>query len=776
MKRFVRLRSRVVCATALGVIMGATATVFGLTDRLVMRPIRTANAERLVALWGVTDEPTLGGALRWWGQAAALQDLGSAVSRDVVMGNTGKEAWTTVAVASPSFLAVVGCHAIAGSLSSVNSVPGGAVVLSESLWRSGLAGAPISQQSIMINGHMFPVVAVVDSECTLPRSASLWIGDQAGLEAIIPRSGSPLYLGLLRIGANAEQLSDQLKILLLEANRIASPQTGVYYGDLIGANGIVDVLSQRYKPTMTALACGAALMSVAAVINSILFFLCFYDTRRGELATRRALGASTPGLLLGAFWEASAVAVFAAAAAIVMSACLGSLASLAAAGFQLPRLDATSLIWVSGALASAAAFLCGFVSAFVAICLITRQISTSSLLDDRSGSSGGRWITVLRRGFLTLEVAAAVVLCLGAVLSVQSVRNLQSVELGYDTEQVSRIRFSLNPQAPVEAGRVAPLQQELLRKVSTIPRVSSVAIMSSHPVSTGSGTQRQVTVAGKAFLVSVTQVAGDFMNASGLRLLAGAPTRSLGSHQVMVNSTFANVLGIVAGQQIVLQLAGHGSDLTVVGIVGDATAAETGVRGQSTLYVPYEGSRFPLRAMARTDLVVRCSAPGCRSQTGALLEAVEQTGGAAFQFEEIAGVISELWAPARLRAALWSIYAVVGAGVAVVGMALLAAYVVQLSRRDLAVRVALGARAVDLFLGVGAEFLAAAATGAIAGGIAFLALQRVLSGLLVGVNSVTGPVFFLTCLGLFCAAAASIVVPVFGLTKVLPSELLKNSK
>ncbi len=604
----------------------------------------------------------------------------------------------------------------------------------------------------------------------------MWIGDQPGLSAVIPSISSPLYLGLLRPGTTSAQLSDQLQTLLVEANRVATPKTGVYYGDLIGAERIGEVLSERYKPTMMALASGAAIMSAATVVNSLLFFLCFYDSRRGELATRRALGASTSQLLREALWESGAVAVVAAIAAVVVSACLGSLASLTAADYQLPLLNAQSLVVISGVIASSAAFLCGFVSAFVAILLIIRRTTTSPLLGDRSESGGGRWVATLRQGFLAAEVAAAVVLCLGAVLSLQSLRNLQTVDLGYDTEQVSRIRFSANPIAPVEAGRVATLHQELLQKVSALRGVSNAAVMSAHPVSTGTGPQRQITVSGKQFLVSVTQVDGDFIGASGLRLVDGPAIRSLGSGEAVANSALAHLVNIGAAHRVIVQLAGHGPDLTVVGVVSDTTAAGRGDQAQPTIFVPFEGSRFPLRAMARTDLVVRCSAPGCGQQAGALLGAVEQTRGAAFQFEDIAGVVSSLRAPAKLRAGLWSVYALVGSGVAVIGIALLAAYVVQLSRRDLAVRLALGATLLDLFLGVGAELLTAAGAGVIAGGVAFLALQRVLSGLLVGVSAVTGPVFFLTCLGLLCAATVSIVTPVWRLGNVLPSELLKNSK
>ncbi|MGH9351346.1 MAG: FtsX-like permease family protein, partial [Terriglobia bacterium] len=372
------------------------------------------------------------------------------------------------------------------------------------------------------------VVGVAPRGFEFPPGIQLWLPRVEGAAYDLtpePRDALPLgsdfgWVGRLRRGANVEQARSELYSLLRQLNGKYTAKTGVIYGELIGVRPLREALARNVKPAMLALLVGAVLVLLVAGANCCMFLLGQAATRRREIAVRQAFGASRARVLRQMFTELLALGV------------TGGLLAFAISGWLLTtiqKLLPAFLVHPSQPLAASAhtfgycLLLCILLSLLAGLVPALQCSSPASLeiLKDYSGPLAGGRGPLLRRLMVVIEVSVAVVLVIGAILSVRTFLNLTEIDPGFSPRQVFMIHMAF-PRSQFNDQEFLARQREILHTVKAAPGVSAVAADSVLPT-TGPNGGEWVRHGNAYKFCLTTLVAGDYFRALKIPLMEGRP-------------------------------------------------------------------------------------------------------------------------------------------------------------------------------------------------------------------------------------------------------------
>lgn len=780
-----RSLSRVPGFTTVGILtlalgIGANVAMFGIVDTVLLRPLPFVAPEQLLAF--TASDTKTGAAYEIFGMPD-IQDLRA--ERDHFDGVAAFQTTTGVLrgddtiervkarQVSPEFFPVLGIPAHVGRWLTADDPPS-TVVLGHNFWRQHF-GADTSAigRTIELGDTRHEIVGVMPAGFDFPARADMWTPltvrpfmTQRGVRAwqVVGR----LKPGTTLTEANARLLawSTHMASAFPRSHATARTQVEPLHDLLLGS---------RKRPLLVIFGAVVAVLLVA-VTNVAALTSVRSAQRRAELSIRASLGAG-PGHIARLIVAESAVMAAAGGAAGLAVAFLTLRAVLPLIPEGLPRvadvaLDGRVLMFATGATA-ATALLFGLLPAREA-----SRFSVLQSLRDGTGGAIGPSTSALRSLLVVAQVAVTLVLVTVAALLLNSFTRLRMVDLGIETENV--VAFTLDGMAP--GSEYARISDDVLARLQSHPDVRAAARASVAPLQGFSimgsfrleGAQEDVSsLADDA--ASLAVVSPDYFHAFGIPLVAGRPFRT-GDHSgapavILINETLARRFfgGHGIGRRI--SLPGNGDRYAeIVGVVRDIHQLSPGQAPRPEVYQPLaqadsgamnfsvRTSRDPVRFMA--DL------PG-------MIRSVNDR----FFPDRLATAEQLAWktvSEERFRTLLVSAYSGLAVLLAIVGVYGVTAFTVARRRREIGLRLALGAEARTIFRMLVRQGLAPCLIGLVVGATASAVVVRVMRDLLFEVSPWDPGTFATAALLVVLAGVLACSIPASRAARLDPLVALKD--
>jgi predicted permease len=758
----------------LGLGVAANTAMFSIMDALILRTLPVPQADRLVhitpgpdiAAWSYPQwaelrdrQESLAGVFAWGtrgvdparGPRLALSRGGAA---DLVNG-----LWV-----SGSFFDVLGVSPARGRLitqrdDARGGGPDGPVaVISDALWQRRFGADPnVIGRSLSIERATFTIVGITPPGFTGPSAG-------AAFDVAIPLGTLPLVfgrdrlvestwtwlsvMGRLKAGQRRETATAELarlQPLIQDATRppsLGREQAAAYFKGPIGVSpspGGPSPLRETYRRSLIALSALVGLVLLIACVNLATLLLVRADARHREISLRMAIGASRGRLMRQFLLESLVLSAISAAVGLVLANPLSRwlVAQLAMSGgppvLDLP-LDGRVLAFVV-ALSVAVALLSGLFPA-----LRATTVDPIHGIKGRGGSTGGPARFANR--FIALQVALCVVLLVMAGLFVGTFASLLRRDPGFQSDRVLVVNVETRFSAQRRAGNGLALYSRMVEALRELPGVAEVSFSSNTPVSDNNWDTVIENPPGRSWpqidrRVYKNIVSPRWFATYGIPFVEGRdfapPDMVAGPASAIVNEAFARryfPAGAAIGQTIRESAESNGSDpsppLTIVGVVADSVYASLREIAPPTMYVPADGGSGMLSVRA-TGGAPGGMIPGVLRALAAVDRDVSVTS------HSLADDLRTFTARERLLAWLsgaLGLLALVLAGLGVYGVV---AYSVGRRRREIGIRMALGANPSGV-AGLLVRQVAVPVGGGIAAGVLVsLAAGQLVSALLFGV-------------------------------------------
>jgi putative ABC transport system permease protein len=650
-----------------------------------------------------------------------------------------------------------------------------AIVLSHGLWQRRFGGDPgVVNTAIPVDGVARTIVGVMPEGRQYPTTTQAWIPLQLPVAA--PAGGNFMrLLGRKRPGVTTEQVTGELRAASDSFNQQNGFQRDVKVWDFH------DAIVTNNRRMLLILQGTVAFVLLVACANVANLLLARSVSRQRELAVRSALGAGRGRIFRQVLTESVMLSVVSGTVGVLLAMWLLRLfVSLSPASF--PRVQAisidTGVLGFTLLVAMATGILFGLAPARQGF----RTDPNDSLKDTGTrGATGGSRRT--GQALVTAEIALALVLVIGAGLMVKSLMRLQQEAPGYNASGL--ITFNLNlPQAKYPNTEPRGFYRRLLEEIRSLPGVQSAAAINFAPM-TNFGFNGAFTVVGqpafeqgKAPVTEYRFVSPGYFATMGIPILRGADFSERNNETdrpvVIVNDAMARTYfggHDPIGQQMQLGIDPAKVTREVIAVVADIRDAALSSTPVPEVFMPH--AQVPLNAMA---LVVRASGemridavlPSIRERVRALDADV-----AVIRPQMLQTAIDATAGNTRLISILTSVFALVAALLASVGVYSLIAYSVAQRTREIGIRMALGANrkaVVGLIVGEG---LMLASVGTVLGLTGAYFLTQTLQTLLYEVRPTDPVVLLATCTGVFGVVLIASIVPAVRALRVDPMIALR---
>ena len=747
------LTAAAVATLALGV--GATTLVWGIVDGLVLRPLPFGErTPRLVTLHST--HPT---QQQDWDDSgvsyADLRDLREGartlaaaegvLGRNLSLATDGASERVLGASVTPGLFALLGVEPALGRGFRADEAaePGheGAAMLSHALWTRSFGADPgILGRPVMLNGRAVPVVGVMPEGFRFPEAHDVWLPYAA--PAAASRAGRSLFaVGLLREG---ETLAAAREELGARAERLATAHPATNRGWGVHVMPLHDFyVGDHARRTLTTMLGAVLLVLLVACANVSGLLLARGIGRLPELTVRAALGAARWRLVRLLLAESLLLAA--------IGAGLGALGARAALRALVAANPDPPPYWVQLVVdARALAFVAGVTALATVVCGLAPALRLSRV-DLRSGLGSARTVAGadsrrLQSALVVGQVAAGLAQLLLATQLTRSAPRMVAADAGFDRAPLLSLRLYLAGDAYDEPLARARALQRVAERLGGLPGAQVAAATGAIPGDDGGDGIRVVAdrggaAPGEELGVQMVPVAGDLWSTLGLQLSAGrdftaGEAMDPGGDVALVNARLAADLwpaGTAIGSRLGIVDGEATRWLRVVGIAPEVLyeeAGESSPQSERTVYLPAAVAGW--RTMA---LLVRTSGDpeALAAEVGRTLRAVDP----ALAPYDVATMerrqeVSH-WAESFLGR-LFGGFALAGLLLSCIGSYGLTAYAAERRRRELGLRLAVGATAADLqrlLLGRGARL---AVRGVLLGLPPAVAVAKSFEGMLYGVS------------------------------------------
>jgi predicted permease len=592
------------------------------------------------------------------------------------------------------------------------------LVISHPFWQREFGGdRHVVGKTLRVEGHVFEIVGVTPPsffgvdvgrsfDLALPLCAEQIVGGELSL---IPRPDGwwLAAFGRLKPGVTADQAATELQGLSAGIFRSTlpvkySPEDAKSYLDFklsaFSSPAGVSGLRTRYESPLWILLSITGLVLVIACANLANLLLARASARGREMAVRLALGASRPRLVRQLLVESLLLAALGAAAGVVVArAASRALVALLDAGRNVITLDVQAdwrVLAFTAALGVLTVLLFGLAPA-----LRASRTAPGAVM-----KAAGRGLTADRARFGTsrvlvaTQVALSLVLIVGALLFVRTLRNLTTLDPGFRPEGLLVAQIDMQPLR-AEPARRADLHRQILERAAAVPGVETAVEATIVPVS-GSGWNERVLVGADhrvGGISNVNRVSGGFLKAVGTPLLAGrdfTDRDTASSPRVaIVNEQF--VREILKGADPIGQTFGFEPpagdpivDYEIVGLVRDTK--------YRTLRETLEPLAFISEAQASTpdpytNLLTRSSVPPATLIAPLTRAITEVNPNLVVDFKVLTDQIAETLVLERLMATLAGFFGALAGLLAIIGLYGILSYMVTRRRGEIGIRMALGA-------------------------------------------------------------------------------------
>ncbi len=783
--------------------MGATTAIFSVIRGVLLAPLPYRDPGRRVMIWSrwVGFEKTWvadGEVLDYRRECPSFASVAAWDPDEANLTGAGPPQRIGIGRVTANAFDTLGARPLLGrGFTEAEDRPGGppVVVLGYGLWRSRFGASPDALGRVVeIDGVARRVVGVMPLGFALPTdfTTNAAAPSQAWLPLRIdPSQADHGNHGLYAAAALAPGVTSRRANAALKALAADWTRRGLYPPVMRFEALAVPVEEEIRGSARTALlvvfgAVGFLLLMACANVANLL--LARAEGRSREISVRAAIGAGKARLIRQMLTESLVLALGGAAAGLALA--WGGIRWISTRQtWGLPvlapiRIDGAMLLFAA-ALAVGTTFVFGLAPA-----LRLLRLDLAQALRDGAGGASAGWKRQRTRGILVgAQTALAVVLLLGAGLMLRSLEALLRVDLGFDPTHVLTAQLSLPEATYREPAQVVGLDRALLERVRAMPGVGAAGLVRSLPLAAAIGdwglaVEGYVPPAGDS-AKGDWQVASDgALEALGERVVRGrgiAATDTAESQPVvLVNQAMARLYW--PGADPIGRRLRMGANnprrpwLTVVGIVRDVrhNGVVSPIKGK--FYVPY--AQFPLStgfAARSVTLVVRASGNPL-ALAGALRARVQEVDPnlPIAKVRTMGDVVRAAMATQRWTGFLLTLFAGLALLLAAIGIAGVLAYLVNRGRREIGIRMALGAsrtRVLAMVLGRGMTF---AGAGILCGVVAAIPLTRVMAGLVYGVGLRDPATFASVALLLAGIAAAACAIPGLRATRFEPLEALRS--
>jgi predicted permease len=766
---FRRLRSSpgytAVSVITLGLGIGASTAIFSAVDGVLLKSLPYRDPGTLVQVWESSvprDFPTFpvtpANLADWRAQTRAFEGLAaSRPRRSILSAGTGEPERVTGAAVSTNYFQLLGVGTHLGrTFVAADSLPAAdrPVILAHGFWLrrfgadSSLVGKPIT-----LDGSPFTVIGILSPD--VRTQAQLWTPLTIPPQLMADRNAHMLaVIGRLAPGATIDAARREMKAVSARL-AIEFPESNKDF--TVELVPLLDQIVGKLRPALMALMAAVVFVLLIACANVANLTLARGYARAREVAVRGALGASRRRIAAQLLTENLVVALVGGAAGVAI-ATLGVRMLKTLAPATLPRLDEVAVNGRALAFGLAASLVTALVFGLLPALRGSRADLSNALREEGRGASLSKRARLVQRSLVITQIAFAMVLLSGATLLFRSFVSLANRPLGFVTENMASAQLTLPRRGyprDVDQMRYATA---LLDRLRTEPGIEAAAIAGAMPGGQGTGLYL-LAVDGRpdpdpsnrpaAYFVPTST---DYFQTLGVVLKRGR--------------AFADADGVdappvaIVDEMFVKQFLGDSDPLTqrvflaiddsiprrIVGVV--ATVKQGGIDADErpTTYVPLAQAPGP-------DMSVLV-----RGRNAAPLAAVKNLTRAAdpdvplYDVQPLSDRVAVAVGPTRFYTVLASLFAIIAVTLGAIGVYGVLADTVSRRRRELGIRVALGAAPSTLVAGVLVDGARLAAVGVAAGLLASFWTGRALRALLVDVGE-RDPVALAASAAIFAAVA-----------------------
>jgi predicted permease len=752
----------VTALATVAICLGANLAVFAVIDSILLRPLPFPESERLVTIFNTypkagvqRDGSSLTNYYERRGSIPAFSSLSIFREGTEVVGETGSTQQEQVMRISPDFFTTLGAGPVMGrsfnEAETISPIEHYAAIVTDAYWRQRLNADPhVVGRDIRVNGAPRTIVGVLPPDFRfLSSEARLFLPLTSTLQQRTPDQrhsggGGTHMIARLKPGATIAEAQSQI-----DAHNAIVEKDDPQAKMMAEAGFRSPVLPlhadhvHSIRPTLWLMQGGVLFLLVIGVVNLVNLFLIRASGRLKEMAIRRSMGASRRHVVDQVMRETLLLTAFGGLLGLVVGA--SGIRLLEVLGAE--RLPLGSHIAFDGRLAAiglAGAVLLGVVIAVPIAWFNLRSDLENALRSESRTGTAGRAAQRLRYGFIVAQIALAFVLLAGAALLGLSLKKVMAVSPGFRAEQVITGQFTL-PYGPFPSGssQRAAVLNRLLEAVGQQPGVAAAGTITNVPLSGDNG---KSAITPKGYVLQpgeslhghyVYSINGDYFSAIGIPLREGRFLTPADAHRpdrvCVVDEDFARRYwpkGGAIGQRVFQGTESDDAKLfTIVGVVGAVKQAElTEPQGQGAVYVPYRyrdsGNIF---VVTRTSQRPEAFADSLRK----LVRATDPELAIA-DIRSMDMRIAESLIGRRSPAMLAGIVAGVALLLAAIGTYGVLSYTIAQRRREIGIRMALGAQTRQIrtqFLSLGLRLLGAGIPlGVMGAWVAGKAMQSVLFG------------------------------------------------
>ncbi|HEV2801729.1 MAG TPA: ABC transporter permease [Pyrinomonadaceae bacterium] len=774
-----------VLTLALGI--GANSAIFSVVNAVLLRPLPYRDPDKIVYLWerlpqggeGSVSVPNL---RDWQAQNDVFEEIAAYEQGNFSLMGSDLPERSAGASVTANFFDVLGVTPRYGRTFAPGEDSAGkhrVVVLSDQLWQRNFGADPnIVNRDVLIGGENYTVLGVMPPGFQFPsRTTELWVPLVFSDRQAANRGNHAFSaVGRIKAGVTLEQAQEQMSVI---ARRLEQqyPDQQTNRGVIVGR--VQEEIVKSVRPALLVLLGAVGFVLLIACTNVANLLLARATARRREIAIRAALGAGRARLVRQFLTESVLLSVVGGLLGLLVAKwSIGGLLALTTG--VLPRAGEVRLDLRVLGFTLLLSLLTGIVFG-LAPALQTSRADVQDALKDGGTSGSSPRANWLRSILAVAQVASAIVLLVGAGLLVKSFVRLQQVESGVRPENVLTMRITLPAAKYQTTEATTGFYTQLLERLAVLPGVEAVGAINLLPVQR-SGTNGNVQIvgdppdpSGRAPLVEYRTATPDYFRALGIPLVAGRFFEPAARERVpvaIVNQTFVRV--ILNGRDALgRQIQSDGNPIEIVGVVGDVKQTGLTTAPRPEMFLPYN-SPFWQGMTQNMSLVVRAS-----SDPTALTQAIRREVLAIDPAQPVYNVLTmeqvldESISRQRLNMTLLSIFAVLATILSTVGIYSVMSYLVTQHTREIGIRMALGARPLDVLKLVLGQGLMLTLIGVVVGIGGALALTRLMETLLFGVHA-TDPVTFVgVSLLLTLVALFACYIPARRATRVDPMVALR---
>lgn len=791
-----------VLTLALGI--GANTAIFSVVNGVLLRPLPYKDPERLVRVY--SEFPTMNLRKFWISppeyadiqkEAKSWESIGAWAAGGVNVSATGDPIRVTSTNATRSLIETLGIQpAIGRNFTPEEDVKGGpnAAIISHGLWQRMYGGqSDILGKQIRINAQPFTVVGVMPQGYVFPPGTNdpveVWAPFQ--FDPVNPGSRGNHFLytiGRLKPGVTIEQARNEMGMLEAgwkgenRASHLLNPERHPalmfpLHQDVVG----------NAKPAVLMLLGAVGFVLLIACANVASLLLARAEARHREFAVRLALGAGR-GRMLRQFLTEGLLLVLLGATGGMILAQAGLKIITAAAPDSVPRTGEIKIDLLVLAFTLGVSILAVFIFALAPAAQLREHNLAGWLHGASKGAGTGSGSQMLRKVLVVTEIALAVVLVVGSGLMIRAFWKLRHVDLGFNPQGLLSFSIALPPSSYKIPDQLR-FSQTLQEKLAALPGVKSAAMAGELPPLRpidANDTQiegYQPTPDGPAQNVDFWNVVSeDYFKTLGIRLTEGRTfepsDRNENSQRVaVINRTLARRFwkDSPIGKRLNPQVSQQPNWFTIVGVVEDTKNLGVDKPAGTELYllqqqfVPLIGGNTQQNFVVQTSGDPLLIAPAVRAAVYQLDPALPIYG-----LQPMSDLVADSLVRPRFLSMLLATFSAIALMLAAVGIYGVMAYSVSQRTQEIGVRMALGARSMDVLKMVLGQGTKMAAIGVGIGLVGAFALTRLMSTLLFQV-SVTDPITFAAVVTLLAVVALlACYIPARRATKVDPMIALRT--